>query len=96
MSFLEMHVYEQFDKATSDAASDSDKLGDDSGKMEKGKETDQTKEHQLRMQLLATLAEHIGDVEKVGGTQSIPYLQVIVSSLILFHVCRFLNPNFYL
>ncbi len=73
-SFLDMRVYEQFDKASNDITDSS------VDKTEKDNEQSVvlTKEHELRMKLLTTLAECIGDVEKVGGTQSIPYLQVAI------------------
>ena len=78
-SFLEMHVYDQFEKLSSDPNVGTDKIDEDQGKAEKDVGVAQTKERLLRMQLLTALADHIPDVEAVGGARAIPFLQVTVA-----------------
>ena len=63
-----MSVYDQFEKSSSDHTP--------STSVAKGGGDNHTQEHLLRMQLLTGLADHLSDVEEVGGARSIPYLQV--------------------
>ena len=50
--------------------------GTDEDKAERETDGVMSKEHTLQLKLLTSLAEHISDVETVGGTRAIPYLQV--------------------
>lgn len=73
-----MHVYEQFEKMTSNISLMGEKMDDEQDKAERDGGITQSKEQKLRLQLLSALADHIVDVEAVGGSKAIPYLQVMM------------------
>ena len=79
-SFLD--ISEQFDKGTSEVSVLEEQDEDETTKEAKPVEEALSKEHTLRLKLLSALSEHLPQVEEVGGTRVIPYMQVSIYMLV--------------
>ena len=71
-SFLEA-LYEHFEKPTEPSSIPADS---DGGAGEDEGDKDVPDEHLLCLRLLTALSEHLGQLEQVGGSRSVPYMQV--------------------
>ena len=72
-SFLEA-LYEHFEKPAEPSAVPADSDGGGTGEDES--EADIPDEHLLCLRLLTALSEHLRQLEQVGGSRSVPYMQV--------------------
>lgn len=72
-SFLEA-LYEHFEKTPSESfGTPADSEG---AAVEEEGDGEVPNEHLLCLRLLTALSEHLGQLELVGGTRSVPYMQV--------------------